>query len=92
MSELTTAPKVAKSDREWRAELSFEQYRVTRGHSAERAFAGPYWNEKRDGQYSCICCGAPLSDVGAKFDSGTGWPSFHAPVEPQAVSEHDDHG
>jgi peptide-methionine (R)-S-oxide reductase len=82
--------KVVKSDEEWRKQLTPEQYYVTRQHGTERAFTGPWWNEKRAGQYGCICCGAPLFASATKYDSGTGWPSFWAPVEASAVSEHVD--
>ncbi len=90
MPETTNRPRVDKSDAEWRAELTPEQYRVTRKHGTERAFTGPYWNDKSPGLYTCICCGAPLFDAGTKYDSGTGWPSFYAPVSEDAVSEHQD--
>ncbi len=83
-------PKVVKTDREWRAQLTREQYYVTRAHGTEPAFKGPYWNEQRGGLYSCICCGRALFGSDAKFDSRTGWPSFTAPVEPPAVLEHED--
>lgn len=86
----TTRAKVVRPDEEWRARLTPEQYRVTRKHGTERAFTGPGWNEKRAGLYSCVCCGAPLFPSATKFDSGTGWPSFTAPVDGDAVSEHDD--
>ena len=86
----TTQQTVIKSDAEWRKQLTPEQYYVTREHGTERAFTGPFWNEKRPGTYACVCCGAPLFSSDTKFDSGTGWPSFFKPLDSQAVSEHDD--
>jgi peptide-methionine (R)-S-oxide reductase len=86
----TTAPKIVKSDAEWREQLTPEQYHVTREHGTERAFTGPNWDNKADGLYRCVCCDKPLFRSETKFDSGTGWPSFYAPVEPDAVSEHKD--
>ncbi len=83
-------PKVTKSEAEWRAQLTPEQFHVTRQHGTERAFTGPYWNEKRAGTYSCVCCGAPLFSADTKYDSGTGWPSFYAPVADGAVNAHED--
>jgi peptide-methionine (R)-S-oxide reductase len=82
--------KATRTDDEWRAKLTPEQYRVTRQHGTERAFSGPWWDEKRPGLYHCVCCGSALFDAGTKFDSGTGWPSFWAPVGEGAVSEHQD--
>ena len=84
------APKVMKTDAEWRKQLTPEQYHVAREHGTERAFTGPYWNEKASGMYNCVCCGAPLFSSGTKFDSGTGWPSFWAPINEGAVGEHND--
>ncbi|MGE0231495.1 MAG: peptide-methionine (R)-S-oxide reductase MsrB [Flavobacteriaceae bacterium] len=84
------APKITKTDAEWRAQLTPEQYNITRKHGTERAFTGPYWDEKAAGMYKCVCCGAPLFDAQTKFDSGTGWPSFFKPVEGEAVSAHED--
>jgi peptide-methionine (R)-S-oxide reductase len=78
--------KVVKSDAEWRELLTPEQYRVARKHGTERAFTGEYWDTKTDGVYACVCCGQPLFDARTKFDSGTGWPSFAPPADPEAVS------
>ncbi|MCF3935589.1 peptide-methionine (R)-S-oxide reductase MsrB [Acuticoccus sp. M5D2P5] len=85
-----TPEKVEKSDAEWRSELTDEQYRVTRKHGTERAFTSPLNQEKRAGTFTCVCCGQPLFRSEAKFDSGTGWPSFTAPVEDNAVEAHED--
>lgn len=85
-----TRTKIRKSEAEWKALLTPEQYRVARGHGTERAFTGPFWNSKAPGLYGCVCCGAPLFDAATKFDSGTGWPSFTAPVSREAVEEHAD--
>lgn len=79
-----------KSNREWRDELTPEQYRIARKGGTERAFTGKYWNHKEDGAYHCVCCGLPLFESSAKYDSGTGWPSFERPAEPGNVGERDD--
>ena len=70
--------------------LTAEQYRVTRRNGTERAFTGPNWDQKESGLYSCVCCGEPLFSSQTKYESGTGWPSFHAPVAKDSVEEHDD--
>ena len=85
-----TGLKVNKTDAEWREQLTPEQYHVARKHGTERAFTGPWWDNKEKGNYSCVACGRPLFSSETKFDSGTGWPSFYAPVEPDAVSVHKD--
>lgn len=76
--------KVVKSDAEWRAQLSDLAYKVTRKHGTERAFTHDDY-PKLPGLFRCICCDAPLFDMAQKFDSGTGWPSFWAPVAPEQV-------
>ncbi len=90
----TTNPDGAASlpttDREWRERLTPEQYRVTRKGGTERARTGRYWNHKDDGAYHCICCQAILFDSAARFDSGTGWPSFHSYAAPGHVGERED--
>jgi peptide-methionine (R)-S-oxide reductase len=78
--------KVIKSDAEWRAQLSDLAYKVTRKHGTERAFSNDNF-PKGPGTYFCVCCGAPLFDAATKFDSGTGWPSFYAPLSPEQVGE-----
>lgn len=82
--------KVSKSKQEWQAELSPEQYRVCREKGTERAFTGQYWDNKSKGQYHCACCGEPLFSSDTKYDSGTGWPSFWAPVAAQNVATETD--
>jgi peptide-methionine (R)-S-oxide reductase len=86
----TDQAKVAMSDEEWRGKLTPEQFYVTRQHGTERAFSHPYYKEKDAGTYRCVCCGAPVFSSETKFDSGTGWPSFYAPANRDAISEHDD--
>ena len=82
--------KVAKSDTEWKQQLTPEQYRVTREKGTERAFTGAYWDHHDEGTYRCIVCHEPLFASGTKFDSGTGWPSFSEPMEGDAVAERAD--
>ncbi len=82
--------KVQKSEEEWRASLTPEQYRVTRQTGTEAPFTGKYHAHKGKGIYRCVCCGAPLFASLQKFDSRTGWPSFWAPMEGNAVEEHRD--
>lgn len=82
--------KIDKSDAEWRTQLSPEQYDVLRKHGTERAGTSPLNHEKRHGMFHCAGCGKPLFRSEAKFESGTGWPSFFEPAAPEAVSEHED--
>ena len=77
--------KVTKTDAEWRAQLDDIQYKVTREHATERAWTGKYATNKDPGIYNCVCCGAPLFDSDTKFESGSGWPSFFAPLTETAV-------
>ena len=77
--------KVTKTEEEWRAQLSPEQFNVTRQAGTERAFSGKYWDSKEPGTYVCACCGAELFDSNTKYDSGTGWPSFFKPISEDAV-------
>jgi peptide-methionine (R)-S-oxide reductase len=78
------------SDDEWRSRLTPEQYRVLREKGTERAFTGALWNEHRPGTYVCAGCGTPLFRSDAKYESGTGWPSFFEPVDPNAVATEED--
>lgn len=84
------ADKVKKTEQEWREQLSHEQYAVAREAGTERAFSGRYWDTKDDGTYCCICCGQPLFKSDAKYDSGTGWPSFDRAIHSEAVEVRED--
>ncbi|HUK23635.1 MAG TPA: peptide-methionine (R)-S-oxide reductase MsrB [Terriglobales bacterium] len=86
----TQAEKIARTDEEWRRQLSPEQYQVARQAGTEPAFTGKYWKTKEKGTYNCVCCGQPLFSSETKFDSGTGWPSFWQPLEKAAVATHTD--
>jgi peptide-methionine (R)-S-oxide reductase len=78
-----------RSDEEWKKKLSTEQFHVTREKGTERAFTGRYWDCHDPGTYRCVCCGEALFDAETKFDSGSGWPSFHTPVEGSVETEAD---
>jgi peptide-methionine (R)-S-oxide reductase len=82
--------KVVKSEAEWQAQLTPEQYQVTRRAGTERAFTGDHWQTKTPGTYVCVCCGEPLFSSETKFDSGTGWPSFWEPLSDEAVETRED--
>jgi peptide-methionine (R)-S-oxide reductase len=82
--------KVHKTDEEWRRQLTEREYDVTRRQGTEPAFTGTYWDCRKDGTYVCVCCNEPLFDAAAKFDSGTGWPSFWRPAAEENVACQDD--
>ena len=82
--------KVVKTDAEWRAQLTPEQYEIARGKGTERPFCGTLLDNKRVGVYTCICCDLPLFESGSKFNSGTGWPSFFQPIAAENIVEHAD--
>ncbi len=79
--------KIEKSNADWQSQLSDEEYRITRCCGTEPAFTGKYYNHKGDGEYRCICCGAPLFDSRQKYDSGSGWPSYWQPAEGAEIAE-----
>lgn len=82
--------EIVKPDAEWRAQLTAEQYYVTREHGTERAGTGPHQHQEADGTFACVCCGNPLFETKTKFESGTGWPSFFAPIGEENVAEYKD--
>ena len=79
--------KLNKTDAEWRAQLEPLEYEVTRHAATERAFTGRYWDHHEHGIYTCVCCGTPLFESDAKFESGCGWPSYFRPLDPAKVRE-----
>ena len=90
MAEKISKDKVQKSEAEWKAQLTPEQYQVAREKGTERAFTGEYYKAKTPGIYVCVCCGQELFSSEAKYESGTGWPSFWQPVGEGQVATHDD--
>lgn len=90
-TDQTRPLKVVKTDAEWREQLTPIQYQITRQHGTERAFSSPNFDSSLHGTYRCVCCNRPLYKSEAKYESGTGWPSFFQPIEPDAVSAFEDH-
>ena len=84
-TELQTVNRVVKTDEEWARQLTREQYEIARGKGTERAFCGIFYDHKKPGLYTCVCCDLPLFSSDAKFDSGTGWPSFFQPFAKENV-------
>lgn len=82
--------KVQKTEQEWQQQLTPEQFKVTRKKGTERAFTGEYHDNKKTGVYNCVCCGTPLFSSETKYDSGTGWPSFWAPLNEENINREDD--
>lgn len=87
---VVSEPKVVKTDEEWRKQLTPDQYRITRNKGTEPAFCGNLLDQHKPGVYYCVCCGLPLFTSEAKFNSGTGWPSFFTPFAPENVVTHTD--
>ena len=85
LTEPQPSDRVVKTEAEWRAQLTAEQFRITRQAGTERAFCGTLLANKAGGYYLCVCCGLPLFESGVKFESGTGWPSFFEPAAPENV-------
>jgi peptide-methionine (R)-S-oxide reductase len=85
-----TKDKLVKSDEEWKKELSTQAFQVTRKKGTEMAFTGEYWNNHKNGVYKCTCCGQDLFTSATKFDSGSGWPSFFAPIDESDVETETD--
>lgn len=84
------ATRIERTDAEWQEQLTPEEFQVTRRGGTEPAFTGIYWDTKTAGTYNCKCCDAPLFNSNAKYDSGSGWPSFYEPIAPEAVSTRED--
>jgi peptide-methionine (R)-S-oxide reductase len=86
-----TQKKITKTEHEWREQLTPEQYHITRQKGTERAFTGKYYNNKEEGVYHCVCCGAELFSSDTKYKSGSGWPSFWAPIDEENIAAKDDY-
>jgi peptide-methionine (R)-S-oxide reductase len=82
--------KIIKSEKQWQEELSPEQYRITRLSETEKPFTGEFWDNHEKGIYRCACCGNELFGSETKYDSGSGWPSFYAPISEENISRHED--
>jgi methionine-R-sulfoxide reductase len=89
-TEVREVERVVKSDAEWQKQLTAEQYKIARGKGTEPAFCGALYDHKKPGIYTCVCCDLPLFAANAKFDSGTGWPSFFQPFAKENVTTHED--
>jgi peptide-methionine (R)-S-oxide reductase len=85
-----TPKKIQKTEEEWQDQLTSEQYRITRMKGTERPFTGEYNDNKEEGVYRCVACGAPLFSSGTKYESGSGWPSFYEPIDPNNVETEED--
>ncbi len=90
MASSKESEKINKSDAEWRAQLTSEQYNVTRRQGTERPFTGEYWDTTDEGVYVCVCCGEPLFSSETKFDAHCGWPSFYAPLDENNIETETD--
>ncbi len=90
LGPVTTVPMVIKTDAEWRKQLTPDQYKIARAKGTEPAFCGALLDQKNPGVYYCVCCDLPLFEAGTKFHSGTGWPSFYAPIAAENVVTHTD--
>ncbi len=82
--------KVQKTDEQWRRQLTLEEFQITRLAGTEPAFTGLYWNTKTPGVYNCKCCDTPLFQSNTKYDSDSGWPSFHSPIRPETIATRED--
>ena len=90
LTDPVETPRVEKSDAEWQAQLTPQQYQVARAKGTERPFCGTLLDNKKQGVYTCICCGLPLFSSDSKFNSGTGWPSFFQPIAKENIAEESD--